>query len=337
MKLLTFEHDRVVGGAVISAVCSYNYALDKLLPLVERLDIQRNTLKTKFYSRLERDIVAGCVMPPITVALVSDANGVDTADSAFNYIKLNVQHAFVLDGIQRLSTLAKASEDSEFDSGRPLFVNFVIAGSRDRLLYRMITLNNGQRPMSARHQIEILADSFFDFEGVGLALIAEKKTSRARAPTSFKKSDFVKGYIAYLSDSVNMDNQRIIEDKMDELIASRIIDSDIPNRKIEFADVVEFVNRISERKFLSDWIRVQNNFIGFCVGSKGSMGELCSTGNLEMESAIQNFERAMDSINASKVNVGRVRREVVAKYFERFDRLKDADEYELLDLISGWI
>lgn len=337
MKLLTFESDHVVGGSVISAVCSYGYALDKLLPLVKRLDIQRNTLKTKFYSRLERDIVGGCVMPPITVALVGDADGSANEDSAFKYIVANIQDAFVLDGIQRLSTLAKASADIAFDPDRPLFVNFVIAGSRDRLLYRMITLNNGQRPMSARHQIEILADSFFDFDDVGLPLVAEKKTSKAKAPKSFKKSDFVKGYIAYLSDSVNVDNQKIIEDKMDELIASRIIDSDIPSRKIEFADVVEFVNRISENKFLNDWIRIQNNFIGFCVGSKGSIQELSLMGSFEIEAALLNFERAMDSINASKVNVGRVRREVVAKYVEKFVQLKDAEEYELLDLMSGWI
>ena len=337
MKLLTFESDRVVGGSVVSAVCSYAYALEKLLPLVERLDIQRNTLKTKFYARLERDIVAGCVMPPITVALVRDSGASATAESSFEYINANIQDAFVLDGIQRLSTLAKASVDADFRSSRPLFVNFVIAGSRDRLLYRMITLNNGQRPMSARHQIEILADSFFDFDDVDISLVAEKRVSRAKAPASFKKSDFVKGYIAYLSNSVNVDNQKIIEEKMDELIASRIIDSDIPSRKIEFADVVAFVNRISENRYLGDWIRIQNNFIGFCVGSKESIRELSSVGNSDIKSAVENFERAMTSINASKVNVGRVRRELVAKYIERFVQLRDAEEYELLDLMSGWI
>ena len=48
-----------------------------------------------------------------------------------------------------------------------LYANLLICESMDRLLYRMITLNNGQKPMSARHQIEILAGNIFDFDHLG--------------------------------------------------------------------------------------------------------------------------------------------------------------------------
>lgn len=337
MQFFTLSEDNVVEGYVVSGIATYRYSLDHLAPLIGRLSIQRDTLKAKFYARLEKDILRGCVMPPITVALIYSFDPKTERDTIFNYIELNIASGFVLDGIQRLNTLARASTQDGFDENRALHINFVIAPSRDRLLYRMITLNNGQRPMSARHQIEVLADSFFDFEGADITLISEKAKSRVRAPDTFNKADFIKGYIAYLSDTVNVDNQKIIEDKMDELIASRIIDSDIPTRRIEFSDVVNLINRMNQSEYLRDWVRVQNNFIGFCVGAKKSAGDLASCELNEVERSIIAFEEAFASVNVSKVNLGKVRRELVSKFIEHFIELRDVDEFELLDRISDWI
>lgn len=337
MKFFAIDSDKVVDGFVVTGAATYRFALDYIAPLIGRLNIQRDALKSKFYARLEKDIVRGCVMPPITVALIHSFPADSKSDDVNKYIEEHISHGFVLDGIQRLNTLAKASSSPEFDDKRALHINFVIAPSRDRLLYRMITLNNGQRPMSARHQIEVLADAFFEFDDVELKLVAEKGKSRVRAPDTFKKSDFIKGYIAYLSDTVNVDNQKIIEEKMDELIASRIIESDIPTRKIEFSDVVETINRFSKSPYLSDWIRVQNNFIGFCVGARKTGGSLSSLDVKEIEAVVKEFEVAFTSVNVSKVNLGKVRRELVAKFVENFDDLRGVDEFELLDKISDWI
>ncbi|WMT47221.1 MAG: hypothetical protein RE468_00915 [Acidithiobacillus caldus] len=219
ISFYTLDTDSVIDGYVVSSSTTYDFALREFYPLIGRLDIQRDALNTKFYSRLERDIIQGCVIPPITIALVESFNHAETKENDIHdYITNNLNNAFVLDGIQRLNTLRRASESRGFKKDRRIYVNFLIAGSRDRLLYRMITLNNGQKPMSARHQIEILADSFFDFNELDIKLLPEKGRSRVRAPNAFKKSDFVKGYIAYLSDSINIDNQRIIEEKMDELL-----------------------------------------------------------------------------------------------------------------------
>ncbi len=337
MDFFTFDEDKVVEGFVVSGAATYREALDTIAPLIGSLSIQRDTLKTKFYARLEKDIVRGCVMPPITVALIESFSKNTPSTTVFDFIRTNIASGFVLDGIQRLNVLARSSHHPGFDESRPLHVNFVIARSRDRLLYRMITLNNGQRPMSARHQIEILADSFFDFCGVDLNLVAEKGKSRVRAPDAFNKSDFVKGYIAYLSETVNVDNQKIIEEKMDELIASRIIESNIPTSKIEFTDIVDIINRWSTSVYLSEWIRTQNNFIGFCVGAKKSIPFLRASSSEEVQRAIMGFEQAFSSVKVSKIKLGKVRRELVSKFIEKLDELTDADEFTLLDKISDWI
>lgn len=338
MDLFTLDTDLVIDGFVVSGATNYEYALENFAPLIGRLDIQRDALKTKFYSRLEEDIIRGCVMPPITLALIhSFPAGKRSKANVYDYITKHLEDAFVLDGIQRLSTLQRAAKRPGFNSKRPIHLNFVIAGSRDRLLYRMITLNNGQKPMSARHQIDVLADSFFDFDEVDLKLVAEKGKGRVRAPDTFKKADFVKGYVAYLSGSVNIDNQKIIEEKMDELIASKIIESNIPTSPVEFSDVVALINKFSKSEFLWEWIRNQNNFIGFCLGAKTSAIALENAPLKSIETGVMNLERAFTSINVSKVNIGKVRRESVANFIQDFEKLRNLDDYELLDKISDWI
>lgn len=338
LKFYTLDTDAVIDGYVVAASTNYQFALDKFAPLIGRLDIQRDTVNTKFYNRLEEDIIRGCVMPPITIALIhSFSTRKQSQKNIEEYISENIENAFVLDGIQRLNTLRRASLKSGFDANRAIHVNFIIASSRDRLLYRMITLNNGQKPMSARHQIDVLADSFFDFDGIDIKLVAEKGKGRVRAPESFKKTDFVKGYVAYLSGSVNIDNQKIIEEKMDELIASKIIDSDIPTSNIEFMDVVDLINSFSKSDKLRDWIRIQNNFIGFCVGAKASAPILKLVEVDKIAESIKNFEQAFSSINVSKVNLGKVRRELVSYFFQQYSNLSNLDEFELLDKFSDRI
>ncbi|WP_433692398.1 hypothetical protein [Herbaspirillum seropedicae] len=339
MQFFTLDQDNVIDGYVITAVTTYRYALDNFAPLIGRLDIQRDPLKTKFYSRLEQDIVKGCVMPPITIALIRPSRTKFTTEKqAFDYVTKNISNGFVLDGIQRLNTLTRSAGHKGFSDQRPLHVSFVIAKSRDRLLYRMITLNNGQKPMSARHQIDVLADAFFDFEDLKIDLVAEKGGGRASGPVAFKKADFVKGYMAYLSNSVSIDNQKIIEEKMDELIANRIIDSDIAVRETEFSDVMELVATLSKKsEKLNAWLHTQNNFIGFCVGIRSSLPSLQKSSIKKIENAVDNFDSAFSSVNVSKINLGKARRELVSKFVESFEETSRLDEFSLLDKISEWI
>lgn len=337
MDYFTLDEDRVIQGYVVTARSTYGYALESIAPLIGKLDIQRDPLKAKFYSRLEADIIRGCVMPPITIALIKDLEEGIGQREIFNFLTDNVASGFVLDGIQRLTTLRRASEKVNFDPERPIHINFLIAKSRDRLLYRMITLNNGQKAMSARHQIDVLADEFFDFDAVDMNLVAEKGGGRVRAPDTFKKADFVKGYIAYLSNSVSIDNQKIIEEKMDELLASRIIESDIPTSKIEFSDVVALINRFSQSNYLKDWIRNANTFIGFCVGVRSSLAVLSAAQLDDVEGAIRRFEEALSSVDVSKVNLGKVRRQGVSKFIENYAANSDLDELGMLDQLSDWV
>ena len=77
----------------------------------------------------------------------------------------------------------------------------------DRLLYRMITLNNGQKPMTARHQIEILASNIFDFDSLPILSVTEKESKNKK----ILLHDFLrlKLYVVFLLAKVTEKNSRL--------------------------------------------------------------------------------------------------------------------------------
>ena len=79
------------------------------------------------------------------------------------------------------------------------------------------------------------------------------------------KESLIKGYLAYVSNSINIDNQKIIEEKMNELIADKILNSNIASKNGEFQDVVDYISKMMENEYLNGWFKVVNNFIGFAA------------------------------------------------------------------------
>ena len=106
--------DSVIGGIVVTGDITYEDALERILPLSGRLDSQRKILDTKFYTRLEKDILKGCMMPPITLAFICSQDKINSlGDGNLDLIKELIEEEFsngyVLDGLQRLNTLKRAS------------------------------------------------------------------------------------------------------------------------------------------------------------------------------------------------------------------------------------
>ena len=205
----------------------------------------------------------------------------------------------------------------------------------DRLLYRMITLNNGQKPMTARHQIEILASNIFDFSTLPILAVSEKEKKQGnKTEGSMSKEVLIKGYLAYISHSVNIDNQKIIESKMNELIADQIMDSNIPQKNNEFADVIEYINLMLNEEYLNSWFKVPNNFIGFDAAMNYSFEEIKKIGADELKNSILLFEEAFSALDISKIKLGQVRRKLVQKFFENYSELSNYEEGHLIDYIS---
>lgn len=329
MQIFSTATDNVIRSSVSIGSCTYEYAIQNLYPLLNRFAQQRKLQSKSFYARLRADILSGCVMPPITLAFVdqSIANSTDPA-AVLDFVKSNIEQGYILDGMQRLNTLKSAAEDLVFDQSRPLPVNIIIAEKYDLLLYRMITLNNGQRPMTARHQIEMLTRGLLDQVQLGITILTEKETEEKSPKGTFRQSDVSEAYIAYMSDSVNNQNARIIASKLDELLVFRVMDANLSEEKSTFLQVVRCVDRLSSDPDAKDWLRLANNLIGFSVGAKRSLDFLEKIEIAAFVSVLDKFEAAFEALETSKVNVGKIRREWACEFIAKIESLLGEDQEE---------
>ncbi len=333
IEALHVSHDAVIKSAFISAVTNFNYAIDNIFPLLDRFGEQRKAQSKKFYDRLRNDIVSGCVMPPITLAFVNpDLSSENNPHTLSDFINKNIVDGYILDGMQRMITLKDASGMDGYLGNRTLYVNVIVAERYDLLLYRMITLNNGQKPMTARHQIEMLTKGAVDLSGSNLEVVSEKQTEGTKIRNAFRMSDIAEAYTAYLSDSLHNQNTKIIETKLDEILVGRVMESDITNEQYTFSDILAEIARLQAIDQNKDWLRQVNNIIGFTVGAKRSLADLRSLSPDNFREKISTFEAAFDAINTSKVNVGKYRRELSRLYIEKIAELGSFDQSQLEEL-----
>lgn len=334
IKLHHATKDQVIRSAVALGSTDYAFAIESLTPLIGRFDEQRKKQNAKFYHRLKEDIISGCVMPPITLAFVSpDLSASTSIDDIEEFVNNHIQDGYILDGMQRLNTLLAAAEEDGFDSTRPIYINVIVAEKYDFLLYRMITLNNGQKPMTPRHQIEILARNLLEsnkFENITVQ--TEKDTESGLIHGAFKLADVAAAYTAYLTDNPNNQNTKIIDEKMNEILVGRVMSSDLKTAKAEFSQVLLLVDRYCENEIVKKWLKIQNNLIGFTLGAKVSFDQIAAVDAGEIEWQIKKFEYAFDVINPSKVNVGRYRRELSQKFFSDFGKTSAMESEDVAEM-----
>jgi len=326
IELFNSNRDEVIKSTVAQGATTYRYALEKLYPLIDKFEEQRKVQRRKFYERLETDILRGCLMPPITLAFVNTELSKTSNQAALTeFVNNNIGDGYILDGMQRLTTLLSASEGEAFDDDRPLYVNVIVAERYDLLLYRMITLNNGQKPMTARHQIEMLTKGLIDTGALKISILSEKDTEQSKVPGAFKRADVSAAYTAFLTNSVNNDNSRIIESKLDEILVGKVMESNLSDSDVTFSKVLKVVDKFSDDINARDWLRLGNNLIGFSVGARNSMAHLEALTAEEFGAAVTVFDQAFRSIDVSKINVGKIRRELARTFTAKINQFANAE------------
>lgn len=348
LDVFSIDKDKVIDSYFISCKTTYEFAIQNMIPLISKLDIQRKVQSQRFYNKLVTDITNGCIMPPLTLAFIDNVNSLklNNLNDIKTYILDNIDKGFILDGIQRLTALKKAFSEDKLNKSEklninlPIFFNVLICPSHDKLLYRMITLNNGQKPMTMRHQMEILLGNMYSFDNEYIKILSEKKAIGKNARGSFKKASFISAYLAFMSDSLTVDNKKIIEDKLNELLASRVMQFGIAG-SIEFSEVISLVGDFSQKKDeLKQWFKNENNLIGFSVAMRDEQifEEIKSYTPKKFYETIDFFEQVFDCINVSKVRVSNYRRAMVYTYFKTSSfSTKDVDPVELAYSLSEQI
>ncbi len=334
INIFDLEYDSVIEGVVASGNITYGAAIEHLIPLINSTDFQRKLQDKRFYQKLERDIVKGCVMPPITVAFVTgDIDKSSGLEEIRGFVNDNISRSFVLDGIQRLNTLHRITQNQEtkkiLDENKKLYINFIFCADNDRLLYRMITLNNGQRPMTPRHQVEAIMANVNIVGDYNIVCYTEKDGSARKNEKAFNQSDFIQAYLAFMADSPLVDNKKIIQEKMDELIVGKIISSDPIDGQNKFTDVLQAISKFQDNPVALRWLKVTNNLIGFAVGMRHSAKYVLALSPDEFAESTKCFDEAFEIFNVSKIQLGKYRRELSCDFFKKFSKLKDLDGTEL--------
>lgn len=333
MKIFDIEEDNVIDGVVATGCLTYEMALKSLVPLINKTEFQRRLQDKKFYQKLERDIESGCVMPPITVAFVSAKEAFPQSIETFqDYIATNINEAFVLDGIQRLSTLERLSDSLILNKEKRIYVNFIICDSVDKLLYRMITLNNGQRPMTPRHQVEAMAANLSIFDKYGIVCKSEKDDETLQSSNRpFNKADLVQAYLAFMANSPLVDNKKIIQEKMDELIVNKIITSGSEADALQFDVVLQCLAKFKENDFAYKWLSLTNNLVGFAVGLRKSGIFVLSLSVEEFVRQLEVFDSVFSQFDFSKIKLGKYRRELSCEFFRHIEKFMHNNVDEVLE------
>jgi len=178
--------------------------------ILDRNEFQRKRVRSSktVYSLLKRDLKVGCVIPPIVLALNRDIpEGDHTEEVLVRAHKEDPESFVILDGLQRTYTIIDALEELEAEKdeaaiqkflSRQLRVEIYIGINRLGILYRMLTLNTGQTPMSLRQQIEILYLDYARANVDGIELIRESDGRVAANRNQFNFKDTVEGFNSYI-------------------------------------------------------------------------------------------------------------------------------------------
>lgn len=129
--------------------------------IINNNELQRKRVKTSktIYSLLKNDLQKGCIMPPLVLALVkTDIIDVENPDQEklLQYINENSKNVLLLDGLQRTYTLIdadtemgkKSEEEYQKFLKNKLRLEIYVEINKFGILYRMLTLNTGQTPIT---------------------------------------------------------------------------------------------------------------------------------------------------------------------------------------------
>lgn len=210
--------------------------------IIHNNDLQRKRVRTSktIYSLLKNDLKKGCIMPPLVLAFAKkEVVDIESTDGTqlLKYINENSDDVMILDGLQRTYTLLDADYEMQKEDGEKYaqFLEFKIRLelyveiNQFGILYRMLTLNTGQTPMSARHQLEMLYSNMLNTEIDGIKLVTEVEGRANADANEFVFRNTIDGFHAYMNrNELPMDRQDILENvKMLEHISEEDVSEDL--------------------------------------------------------------------------------------------------------------
>lgn len=257
---------------------------DLVKDVLTKNEFQRKRVRSSktVYALLREDLLKQCVIPPIVLALT---NQIEFDDESFeNELKCNRDHLVILDGLQRTHTifdlLADIRSKNDIDAIKlvqeaKLRIEIYVGLNRLGILYRMLTLNTGQTPMSLRQQIEMLYMDYLGRDIDGIELIKESDGRMASRQNQYNFKDVVEGFNAYLDrDELPIDKANILEN-------------------IDSLEKLSKENQSSElfEKYLSSLHKLVGKLVDLCADSEVSEDYIEEQGAPFGKTALQIFKK----------------------------------------------
>lgn len=355
-EVVGIDYDNRINNFMVSARADYEWYLEKTQGSEENLAIQRDIIKgSKPYKNLRADLKIGCILPTIVLAvrnidasvtnnysendgfITASRDDLDTLQNAItNTTPANVD---IVDGLQRTNALRQTLMELN-DEERPIFLQrslrleIWINIAFFPLAYRMLLLNAGQRPMSMKHQIDILsgglAEDLQDLPGIEIIRLKDHK--RRVRPGQFHLSTLAQAFQAWMQRSPNVDRTNLVVETMvvDEALESLGIDltDNDGNQRDGFRQFVDWLLQL-DRALGEDQNRFFGNdtvvlgfaaAIGFAHKNEtlqdrlpSAMTKMIDSANADQENplGVITFDQIRRSVDTKRSNVGEATRGLV--------------------------
>jgi len=366
LDLLCIDYDDRLKAYCVTARCDYNWYLNSIIGAEQNLEIQRGIIKgSKAYATLRADLKRGCILPPIVLAVKNIELPTRLKDEFLRFSDKTVEvqtinqishqlqnivttNIYIIDGLQRTNALMQTASEIDkkelpaFLSGQ-LRIEIWLNIPFGALAYRMLLLNAGQKPMSIKHQVEILSmklnEELSTIEGIEIitALGAQRRTHKGQ----FQLAKLSETFQAWLQGQPNLDLRNLVMEQLLTESAIDVLGSSLKGRipseeKDAFRVLVEWLVAVDYAlpdvflQFLSNETVLQG--IGAAVGSaernqtlqprmEECLRTLLDKVKTEPEKdsfGISRFEELRKGIDPSKVNVGQATRDMVFKAFQEY-------------------
>ncbi len=257
MKVLGTAIDLRTNAKIVYAQIPIGDYLSLVGSSFDTFTIQRKKEKYKAYDRLKKDIVEGTLLPSITLAVkpgrvdvllpLIESNNISALETELSA----AGQVDILDGLQRTYILKELKdEQTAFKPGQTILLEFWLEKELRHLIYRIIVLNAGRKPMSMRHQVELLflvIKQTIENQIPGLQLYLERDETRRRGPRKYALDRIAMAYQCFLLRSHEVQRESVVAQ---ELAEGEILDSTedfLNDQFVQFTKYLELYAQLDDK------------------------------------------------------------------------------------------
>lgn len=320
MKIISNIHDGLIDAENLMVEMPIGEYLNIAEQILDNNIYQRARLRkaNAMYSLLRGDLKHLCTIPTIVLALRSESKIRDIYDQVTGQLNeqvvlsfMNPTNLMILDGLQRTYTMLEVREQlvttkSDLTNAylsHLIRIEIYVGISRTGILYRMLTLNTGQSPMSKRHVIEILYSDFREGQLGNIRLVRQVDSESREGLDMYDLDDAVEGFNSYLNaNEAPIDRTDIMEivQRMDKLTNNDYVKDMFGDFLLTYNKFVHHIDNISNSWSYTDIDEKLRSIYGrdvarfFCKSQTisafgATIGKLVEQGNIDSIDQVSNI------------------------------------------------